>query len=166
MDSSAHSVGGRTYITVVALVATFALSAATSASAAQRLSPAKILRIALRQSRADHERHPTGIILASGPLRRALAVMSPSATIPPPSPSREPHLTGPGGATGAKGLVDLVAAHGRFTSNGSHPRGIPAPKGRVLELVVDAYTGAIEAQALLPRVPVPLSHLGPVRPLG
>jgi F0F1-type ATP synthase membrane subunit c/vacuolar-type H+-ATPase subunit K len=163
MDPSGYSARGRTYLSGIALMAALSLAAASSASAGQHITTARILQIALRQSRADHEQHPRGIVLAAGPLGRALAVMSPTATNPPP-PS-DPRVACPHGRTGAERQVDLVAAHGHFTSNGSKPRGAPTPKGRVLELLIDACSGAVEAQAILPRVPVPLSRLGPVRAL-
>ena len=51
---------------------------------------------------------------------------------------------------------------GHFTANHG-PRGAKAPKGTVLELVIDAHTGAIEVRSLYSRVPVPLSRLGQVR---
>jgi len=139
------------------------LASAAGASAGQRVTTARILQIALRQSRAAHEQHPRGIVLATGPLGRALAVMNPTATHPPPPSERR--IACPHGRMGAERQVDLVAAHGHFTSNGSKPRGAPTPKGRVLELLIDACSGAVEAQAILPRVPVPLSRLGPVTAL-
>lgn len=163
MDPRRYSAGARTYVTGLALMAVLSLAAASSASAGRRITTTRILQIALRQSRADHEQHPRGIVLATGPLRRALSVMNPSATYPP-HPS-DPRVSCPHGRTGADRQVDLVAAHGHFTSNGSQPRRASTPRGRVLELLIDACSGAIEAQAILPRVPVPLSRLGPVTAL-
>jgi hypothetical protein len=143
------------YLYIAAIGMAIALIASVSALAAtdQSISSAQISKIMQRASKADQETRPTGIMFAIGPLKTALNVMDPSSA----------NLYSPiGEPRSASSLVDLVVAHGIFTSNGSHPRGVQSPKGRILELVIDAHTGFVEAKGLMMKVPIPLSRLGHV----
>jgi hypothetical protein len=137
-----------------ALGALVLAAAAPASSASQaRLSHAQVLKIALRVARADGDARPTRIELASGRLEVAVKVFDPRA---------HPTAHGLKALGGARSIVDLVAMHGRFASHGPHPHNRLEPKGRVLELIMNAHSGTVFGVSLAPKVPVPLSRLGHV----
>jgi hypothetical protein len=144
---------------VFAFVAAALGSAALAASPAlgftngKRLGPAQVLKIALRVANADGDPHPSRIELASGRLKAAVKVFDPHA---------HPTPAGLRALGGAKSTVDVVAMNGHFTSAGSHPRFKPQPKGKVLELIMNARSGVVFGVSLGPKVRVPLSRLGRV----
>jgi hypothetical protein len=134
------------------MVVLVAAAAAVPASGT-RLTDAHVLEIALRVAKADGDAHPTRIELASGRLKAAVKVFDPHA---------HPTAAGLKALGGARSIVDLVAMHGRFTSHGPHPHNAPEPKGRVLELIMNAHSGTVFAVSLGPKVRVPLARLGRV----
>jgi hypothetical protein len=117
----------------------------------------QVLRIALSRAKFDGDRHPTKVRAAKGRLSKALRVMD---TIGKTSFPLQPG--GPEAPGNASSQVYLVAMRGHFVVNGPHPHGSPAPKGHVLELIVDAHTGVVEGLSLGPRLRAPLSRLGRV----
>jgi hypothetical protein len=117
------------------------------------LTNAQVLRVVLRVAAADGERHPSEILLARGPLGRAVKVFDPQAH---PTPSGLKALGG------ANSTVALIAMRGHFTSNGPHPNGRPEPKGRVLELLMNARSGVVFGVSLAPALKVSLLGLGAV----
>jgi hypothetical protein len=132
---------------------TFAASQAGAATIAKPLGHAQVLKIALRLAKLDGDSHPSQVMLASGHLQKAVKVFDPAA---------HPTRLGLEKLGGAKSLVDLVAMRGHFTSSGPHPIHTPKPKGKVLELIMNAHTGAVFGVSLGPKLRVPLSRLGPV----
>lgn len=143
-------------IALLALIALGLAATPTFASArAKQLTHARVLAIALRIAKLDGDAHPSEIAAASGRLEEAIKVFDPHAH---PTPSGLKALGG------ASSVVDLVAMHGHFTSNGP-PHNRPEPKGRVLELIFSAHSGTVFAVSLGSRVPVPLSRLGHVERL-
>lgn len=109
--------------------------------------------IARRVAAQWGDARPRDIRYASGTREDAMKLLAPSSGS---NPSVSP--AGPG----AQSEVDLVAAWGRFTADVPGPRGAPAPKGTVLELLVDAHSGFVEMRSLGNRLPAPLSKLGRV----
>lgn len=134
---------------------TLVLATATPARATPRrpLNHAEVLKIALRGAKADGDAHPTSIELASGPLNAAVKVFDPRA---------HPTAAGLRALGGAKSVVDVVSMRGHFTSHGPHPHNRPEPKGKVLELIMNAHSGTVFGVSFAPKVPVPLSRLGHV----
>jgi hypothetical protein len=106
------------------------------------------------------EKHPQRIAYTTAALAPAMKVAAGEA---PATPLVAPDSESPAGDPAS--LVDVVAVWGHFTANVHPPRGAKAPTGTVLELVVDAHTGAIESRSLSDRVRVPLSRLGKVHRL-
>ena len=125
-------------------------------SASPRLTPAQVLKVALRVAKADADAHPSNIMLASGRLAVAVKVFDPHAHTTP---------YGLKALGGANSIVDLVAMHGQFTSHGPHPRNRPEPKGTVLELLMNARSGVVFGVSLGPKLAAPPSRLGTVRQL-
>jgi hypothetical protein len=125
-------------------------------SASPLLTPAQVLKVTLRVAKADGDAHPSNIMLASGRLARAVKVFDPHA---------HPTAAGLRALGGAATRVDLVAMHGRFTSHGPHPHNTAEPKGRVLELLLNAHTGIVFGVSLGPKLAAPLSRLGAVTQL-
>jgi hypothetical protein len=132
---------------------TLAVHPAPGAGKLRVISHAQVLAIALRVARLDGDAHPSRVAVASGRLEKAVKVFDPEA---------HPTAFGLKALGGAKSVVDLVAMRGRFTSHGPHPHNRPEPKGRVLELIMDAQSGNVFAVSLGPKMPAPLSRLGPV----
>ena len=136
---------------VACALSSLALGVLAPQAAAARISTARIRQIALVEAKRNGDVRPKGMAFASGPLGSALSVMNPEAN--------------GGSAQDASTPVDLVVMHGMFTSGGSTPRGVRAPKGHVLEVMIVAGTGSVQAIAISAEVPVALSRLGPVTPL-
>src|SRR4051812_14871084 len=103
------------------------------------------------------EKHPQRIAYTTAALASGRKVAAGEA---PGTPLVAPDSGAPAGAPTS--LVDVIAVSGHFTAKGSPPRGARIQPGTVLELVVDAHTGAIEMRSLSDRVRVPLSRLGTV----
>jgi len=87
-----------------------------------------------------------------------------AGTVERASKVQDPNLTYMSSAE-ANGVAYLVAMHGHFHYNGPQPpprhhreklRAIP-----VMELIINE-DGLVASKAWMPKVPVPLSHLGPV----
>ncbi|HEV2980615.1 MAG TPA: hypothetical protein VGX51_04225 [Solirubrobacteraceae bacterium] len=137
------------------MLVAMALAPAQSSAATRTklLARAQVLKIALRVAKADGEARPTRIELASGKLKAAVKVFDPRA---------HPTAAGLRALGGAKSAVDVVAMRGHFTSHGPHPHNKPEPKGRALELIMNARTGTVFGVSLGPKVPVALSRLGHV----
>jgi hypothetical protein len=146
------------------LVAALALALAGSAApaaAAGAAGPALGARgvegVARRAAGQWGEKHPRRLEYTTAALQPAKEVVAGEA---PAAPLAAPDSNAPAGD--ARSLVDVVVMRGHFTAN-LGPRGAKPPTGTVLELVIDAHTGAIEMRSLRNRVPVPLSRLGQVR---
>jgi hypothetical protein len=112
------------------------------------LTHKQVLEIALREAVRSRDPHPKRIEMASGSLKDATSVTDPSG--------------GLGSAVDGKEMVYVVVMHGYFHVNGSPPRGRSIAPGKVLELIIGAYTGFVQERSLSNKVPVPLSRLGPV----
>lgn len=141
-------------ITAVAALAAPAVSVPTASAqpAAPVLGARGVEAVALRAARAYGERHPSSISYASGTLADASRMTVPKGSPPPSFGSAE-----------GSALVDLVLLRGNFTATGPRPRHTRAPRGRVLELIVDAHRANIEIRALWTlHAPEPLSALGRV----
>jgi hypothetical protein len=98
---------------------------------------------------------PTAVETVSTPLEDAATVMNPSFKAPPTTPEMSQWW---------KSTADLVVLHGQFTLN-TMPvtsKTTSAPSGSVLDVVLDAHTGAIEATRISEAAPTALSSLGPV----
>jgi hypothetical protein len=118
------------------------------------LTQAQVLQIALSEAKSNGELHPSRIMTASGRLKKALKVFDPQSGITPYGIA----LFG-----GANTPVDLVALYGHFTHYGAKlPPFTRRPRGRVIELIVNAHTGDVLAFALLNKLRAPLSRLGRV----
>ena len=111
----------------------------------------------MHAAKAWGDRHPRDIRFATGTLEDAMAVFEPQAI-------RNPNISpnGPAAEGGADSEVDLIAVWGKFHANVSVPRGAKAPKGTVMELIVDTHSGFVEMRSLGDRLPAPLSRLGRV----
>jgi hypothetical protein len=138
-----------------AVLGTLVLATAAPANSKPRapLTHRQVLKIALRVAKLDGDSHPRQVRLASGRLEKAIKVFDPHA---------HPTARGLNALGGAKSIVYLVAMNGHFTSHGPHPHNRRQPKGRVLELIMNAHTGTVFAVSLGPKVPVALSRLGHV----
>jgi hypothetical protein len=142
-----------------AALAAAALSAVAGADGAPTLGARGVAGIARHAAQQWGERHPHSLEFVTASLGAAKDVVGGNAPAQPAPPD-------PAASQGAASSeVDVIAVWGHFTANASPPRGAKAPTGTVLELIVDAHTGAIETRALYHRVPVPLSRLGTVRRL-
>jgi|HubBroStandDraft_6_1064221.scaffolds.fasta_scaffold624851_2 hypothetical protein len=143
---------------VLAVPMTTGGAGAWAAGSTEALSSGQVLDIALQQAKNSDDARPVDIRMASGPLETALKIESLGSTsYPPTSPS------GPAAPGDANSTVYLVALRGRFV----HPRGLPgeAPaSSHVLELIIDA-NGFVQSLGYMSKVPVALSHLGPVTQL-
>jgi hypothetical protein len=122
-----------------------------------QISRARVLAIALRVAKTESEGHPRQVRAAQGTLARALRVIFPAPTRTPWAPAGGPAAPG-----GPQSPVFLVAMNGRFVLNPSPPHGSRPRRGRVLEIVIDARAGFVEALSVRRELPVPLSRLGPV----
>jgi hypothetical protein len=123
-------------------------SANTASGETPVLSHRQVLRIALGKAAQSKDPHPKRIEMATGSLRDAISVSEPTG--------------GLGSGAYGEELVDLVVMHGYFHIIGSPPLGHSIAPNKVLELIIDAHNGSIEGLSLGSKVPVPLSHLGPV----
>ncbi len=99
----------------------------------------RVEQIALGVSTRAGEPSPA-MSVGSGTLEDAMRSIDRSTTIPEPSPGLRAMLAEP---------VVLVVMRGQFTLKDAHVRkGDAAPSGNVLDLIVDARTGAVVGRAL------------------
>jgi hypothetical protein len=137
---AAASVGALTAIVLAASIA--AASSISPPATSVALTHKQVLQIALREARHAADPHPKRIEMATGPLGVALKVMG-------------------GGATASEEPVDLVVMYGHFKINAPSPRNHPIGPSHVLQLIITAYSGSIEARSTA-APGAPLSQLGPV----
>jgi hypothetical protein len=136
-------------LAAIMLAASIATASSTSPQATGvALTHEQVLQIALREARRSRDPHPKRIEMATGSPAVAMSVMEPTIK----------SATGVGGGE----AVDLVVMHGYFHIDASPPPGRRIAPGKVIELMIGAYSGSREARSLSDRVPVPLSELGPV----
>jgi hypothetical protein len=127
------------------------------------LTHKQVLHIALRVARSYGVRHPRDILEAVGRLLIADAIFD---ELPPGVPTPESSATQKAETEimneegGPNRLVDFLALRGHFVKN-AQPDGFPGTEGRVLDLIVDAHTGVVDARGLLEKTP-DLSRLGHV----
>jgi hypothetical protein len=127
------------------------------------LTHKQVLHIALRVARSYGERHPRDILEAAGRLVIADEIFDePEPGFPTPeSPAMQKAETEIMNEEGGPNrLVDLFALRGHFVKK-AKPDGFPGAEGRVLDLIVDAHTGVVDAQGLGEETP-DLSRLGHV----
>jgi hypothetical protein len=146
----------RGLVAILALAAWSAPAYADGSSGAV-LGARGVEGVARRAAKQWGEKHPRRIAYTTASLAAGMKVAAGEA---PATPLIAPDSAAPGGAPTS--LVDVVVARGHFTPNGSPPHGARIQPGTVLELVVDAHTGAIEMRSVSDSVRVPLSRLGPV----
>lgn len=146
----------RGLVAVLALMASSVPALADGSSGAV-LGARGVEGVARRAAKRWGEKHPQKIAYTTAALAPGRKVADGEA---PGRPLAAPDSGSPAGDPTS--LVDVIAVWGHFTANASPPRGAKAPTGTVLELVVDAHTGAIETRSLSDRVRVPLSRLGTV----
>jgi hypothetical protein len=101
----------------------------------------RIEGIATAQASRAGESTPAEISVGKGSLEDAMRSVDPSTSVSgASSPGYRAMLATP---------VDLVVMHGHFTLNDAHvPRGVQAPGGPVLDLIIDAHTGFVIGRAL------------------
>jgi len=120
--------------------------------------------MALHVARSYGVRHPKDILEASGQLVVADEIFEEPEPGFPPNPEspaiRKAETEIEDEEGGPNRRVDLVAMRGHFVKK-ARPHGFPGAEGRVLELIIDAHTGVVDARGLLER-PGDLSRLGPV----
>jgi hypothetical protein len=122
------------------------------------MSSSQLRTAALAVSAAvGHDPSPAGIEAASVTVKQAASAMSPTSSVPA--------STSPQMKQWWNSQADLVVLHGSFTLPGM-PRASGAtgvPSGSVLDVVLDAHTGAIEATRISGRAPSSIAALGAVR---
>jgi hypothetical protein len=102
------------------------------------------------------EPSPTEIESATATLQQAASAMNPRLTVPA--------STSPEMKRWWNSQADLLVLHGHFTL-GSMPRASwanGAPSGTVLDVIIDAHTGTVEATRVAEEAPASLSSLGSV----
>jgi hypothetical protein len=114
--------------------------AAYLAPSTATVSPAQVLAIARSEAAKAGEPNPT-ISVGKGSFADAMRSIDPSTTIPTSSePGEEAMFATP---------VSLVTLQGSFTLQDARvPPGVPAPKGSVLELIINEHTSAVMGRAL------------------
>jgi hypothetical protein len=104
-----------------------------------KASPEKILSIARSEAERDGEANPS-ITVSKGSFENAMRSVDPSTVIPEGEAGQRAMYATP---------VSLVAMQGTFTlPNAKVPRGAPAPKGSVLDLIINEHTGTIMGRIL------------------
>jgi hypothetical protein len=104
-----------------------------------KASPEKILSIARSEAARDDEANPT-ITVSKGSFEDAMRSVDPSTVIPEGEAGQRAMYATP---------VSLVAMQGSFTlQNAKVPHGAPAPKGSVLDLIINEHTGSIMGRIL------------------
>jgi hypothetical protein len=129
-------------VAVVVLLAQLALANPAARMASAVLTHAQVLKIALGEARDSADSHPKRIEMATGPLSVAMKVMG-------------------GGTASNEEPVDLVVMYGHFKINAPSPRGHPIGPSHVLQLIITAYGGSVEARST-GAPSASLSQLGPV----
>jgi hypothetical protein len=135
-------------LAAIVLVAQIATADPASMEAGPALTYRHVLNIALTEARDSADHHPKRIEMATGLLKDAVKVMDPTSGLGPVIDGRQ--------------VVDMVVMHGYFHVNAPHPSHSRIAPGKVMELIIGAHTGFVQARSLGNKVPVPLSHLGRV----
>jgi hypothetical protein len=119
------------------------------------ISQSQILALATTAAQRAGEETP-GVSIGTGTLEAAMRTVDSSFARPEPNGSR-------GYSAMMDSPVDLVAMTGQFTLLDARvPIGAPAPKGNVLDLIVDAHTGALIGRALpTPEAQLAQAGIGP-----
>jgi hypothetical protein len=104
------------------------------------LAASQVLAIARSEASRAGEVAPT-LSVTRGSLEDAMRSIDPSTIIPESAePAEKAMFATP---------VSLVIMHGTFTlTSASVPRGVKAPSGSVLELIIDEHTGEVMGRAL------------------
>jgi hypothetical protein len=99
---------------------------------------------------------PTGVESATGTLQQVASVMNPKLDVPV--------STSPEMKQWWNSQADLLVLHGHFTLNSAPMASwaTGAPSGAVLDVIIDAHTGAVEATRIAEEAPASLSSLGAV----
>jgi hypothetical protein len=115
--------------------------AAYLTSSATKISPQRMVSIARSESERAGEPNPTISSVSKGSFEDAMRSVDPSTVVPDTTEAGEHAMfTTP---------VSLVVLLGSFTLQNAHvPPGVLAPKGSVLDLIINERTGAVMGQAL------------------
>jgi hypothetical protein len=62
--------------------------------------------------------------------------------------------------------VVVVTMHGEFTARAPEPQGDAPPRGSVLSLVIDEYTGHVDVLGVENEIPSAVANLGTARALS